>query len=59
MVSCCFFFVFAYGSELGMWEAMTTGLRERQRPYQSVSEGPSEIVDHKEVARPECENSGA
>ena len=42
-----------------MWEAMRSVLRERQRPYQSVSEGPSEIVDHKEVARPECENSGA
>ena len=30
MVSCCFFFVFAYGSELGMQETVTTGLRERQ-----------------------------
>ena len=27
----CFFFVFAYGFELGMREAVTTGLRERQR----------------------------
>ena len=26
-----FFFVFAYGFELGMWEAVTTGLREKQR----------------------------
>ena len=26
-----FFFVFAYVSELGMREAVTTGLRERQR----------------------------
>ena len=31
MVSCRSFFVFAYGSKLGMQEAMTTGLRERQR----------------------------
>ena len=31
MVSHRFFFVFVYGFELGMREAMTTGLRERQR----------------------------
>ena len=31
MVSRHFFFVFAYGSELSMREAMMTGLRERQR----------------------------
>ena len=31
MVSRHFFFVFAYGSELAMQEAVTTGLRERQR----------------------------
>ena len=29
MVSRRFFFVFVYGSELGMQEAMTMGLRER------------------------------
>ena len=31
MVSRHFFFVFAYVSELGMQEAVTTRLRERQR----------------------------
>ena len=31
MVSYYFFFVFAYGSELGMWETVMTRLRERQR----------------------------
>ena len=31
MVSRRFFFVFASRPELGMWEAMTTRLRERQR----------------------------
>ena len=31
MVSRCFFFVFAYGFELGMREVVITGLRERQR----------------------------
>ena len=30
MVSYCFFFVFANGSELGRLEMMTTGLRESQ-----------------------------
>ena len=31
MVSYYFFFVFAYGFELGMWETVMTRLRERQR----------------------------
>ena len=31
-----FFFVFADGSKLGMLEAVTTGLRERQRPSVEV-----------------------
>ena len=31
MVSRGFFFVFAYGFELGMREVVITGLRERQR----------------------------
>ena len=30
MVSRCFFFVFAYGFELGMREVVIMGLRERQ-----------------------------
>ena len=36
MVSRRSFFFFAYGSELGMREAMTTGLRERQRASMDV-----------------------
>ena len=35
-MSCRFFFVFAYGSELGMQEAVMTGLRERQRASMDV-----------------------
>ena len=41
MVSRCFFFVFAYVSELGMQETVMTGLRERQIASERVVEAQS------------------
>ena len=41
MVSRCFFFVFAYVSELGMRETVTTRLRERQIASERVVEAQS------------------
>ena len=41
MVSRCFFFVFAYVSELGMRETLTTGLRKRQIASERVVEAQS------------------
>ena len=41
MVSRCFFFVFAYVSELGMWETVTTRLRKRQIASERVVEAQS------------------
>ena len=43
MVSCCFFFVFAYVSELGMQETVMTGLRERQIASERVVEAQSRL----------------
>ena len=41
MVSRCFFFIFAYVSELGMRETVTTRLRERQIASERVVEAQS------------------
>ena len=41
MVSRCFFFVFAYVSELGMRETVTTRLRKRQIASERVVEAQS------------------
>ena len=41
MVSRCFFFVFAYVSELGMQETVTTRLRKRQIASERVVEAQS------------------
>ena len=41
MVSRCFFFVFAYVSELGMRETVTMGLRKRQIVSERVVEAQS------------------
>ena len=41
MVSCCFFFVFAYVS--GMQETVMTGLRERQIASERVVEAQSRL----------------
>ena len=41
MVSHCFFFVFAYVSELGMRETVTTRLRKRQIASERVVEAQS------------------
>ena len=41
MVNRCFFFIFAYVSELGMRETVTTRLRERQIASERVVEAQS------------------
>ena len=43
MVSRCFFFVFAYVSELGMRETVTTRLRKRQMASERVVEAQSRL----------------
>ena len=47
MVSRHFFFVFAYGSELGIWEVVKTGLTERQRAIVDVER----VVEAQSVLR--------